>query len=595
MIHEGPSTAGIFWDEMDANVCVNDTWGAAMWTPTINTFRKSCQLLASHGKQCMLSIVNVISQLSSLSIGPSPACPFPEERFVQDIGVDLPWTRYYEHWFNGFTSRQPNNDAAMCAGMITNAAWETARGIPIAARAPGSHSKYRTKLDMAVGGFLIAAGKGSSFGFSDCWFDACVSWQSEFYNRDIGDPISSPTGTQKDPTTGLFMHWKRNWQGVEVELDCRKQTVSFDWKTEESSARAATPDIDIHHTGSISIGRTNGVGVAVEPDVLLFAGGYTDSKGQNKSARIDLYNTTSNSWYTHDMKLGRTLFAGTSLGNLAMFGCGESGVNVHSSETDSVEVWHADTNTWTNMKLSQARKKCSATSVVLSRTKDKDSNNVLEGKIIFAGGWPKNGHAPTSVVDIYDYKSKVWTVAQLSQARMYMSAASAGNIAVFAGGLAPGGDVATVDVYDASTNQWRVGAPIAVPIREGAATSTNHWILLYGGNHVSMYHPVKNEWRQRNSSAEWAKMATATIGSDSTDRRFALFAGGIGCPGNDCNVVEAFDDVEERWFMVKKNLTVSRSYLMGAGVGPVAAFAGGSNDKKVSVTTTDFITLEELN
>ena len=64
------------------------------------------------------------------------------------------------------------------------------------------------------------------------------------------------------------------------------------------------------------------------------------------------------------------------------FGCGESGVNVHSSETDSVEVWHADTNTWTNMKLSQARKKCSATSVVLSRTKDKDSNNVLEGKIL---------------------------------------------------------------------------------------------------------------------------------------------------------------------------------------------------------------------
>ena len=98
----------------------------------------------------------------------------------------------------------------------------------------------------------------------------------------------------------------------------------------------------------------------------------------------------------------------------------------------------------------------------------------------------------------------------------------------------------------------------------------------------------------RRSGPKWPVPLAGDL-CQSTDRRFALFAGGIGCPGNDCNVVEAFDDVEERWFMVKKNLTVSRSYLMGAGVGPVAAFAGGSNDKKVSVTTTDFITLEELN
>ena len=33
---------------------------------------------------------------------------------------------------------------------------------------------------------------------------------------------------------------------------------------------------------------------------------------------------------------------------------------------------------------------------------------------------------------------------------------------------------------------------------------------------------------------------------------------------------------------------------MGAGVGSVAAFAGGSNDSKVSVSTTDFVTVEDL-
>ena len=103
-------------------------------------------------------------------------------------------------------------------------------------------------------------------------------------------------------------------------------------------------------TGSISVGRTNGVGVAVEPDMLLFAGGYTDSKGKNKSARVDLYNVSSNTWSTHEMTTGRTLFAGAALGDLAMFGCGETGVNVHSSETDSIDVWNATANTWSFIK-----------------------------------------------------------------------------------------------------------------------------------------------------------------------------------------------------------------------------------------------------
>ena len=46
------------------------------------------------------------------------------------------------------------------------------------------------------------------------------------------------------------------------------------------------------------------------------------------------------------------------------------------------------------MRLSQARKKCSAAAVVLSR----EGGEVREGKLLFAGGWPKSGHAPTGEV-----------------------------------------------------------------------------------------------------------------------------------------------------------------------------------------------------
>lgn len=95
------------------------------------------------------------------------------------------------------------------------------------------------------------------------------------------------------------------------------------------------------HTGQLSVARTNGVGVPVEPDLLVFAGGYTDLRGRNKSRRVDVYNTSSDAWTAFDMSQGRTLFAGASLGSLAMFGCGETGADVHSSETDTVDVWNA--------------------------------------------------------------------------------------------------------------------------------------------------------------------------------------------------------------------------------------------------------------
>ena len=129
------------------------------------------------------------------------------------------------------------------------------------------------------------------------------------------------------------------------------------------------------HTGQLSVARTNGVGVPVEPDLLVFAGGYTDLRGRNKSRRVDVYNTSSDAWTAFDMSQGRTLFAGASLGSLAMFGCGETGADVHSSETDTVDVWNASaaaaggrsSAAWTVARLSQARKKCSAAAVVLSR------------------------------------------------------------------------------------------------------------------------------------------------------------------------------------------------------------------------------------
>jgi hypothetical protein len=45
---------------------------------------------------------------------------------------------------------------------------------------------------------------------------------------------------------------------------------------------------------------------------------------------------------------------------------------------------------------------------------------------------------PSSVVDVYNGNTGAWSTAQLSVARVWLGAASVGNLALFAGGFTAG-------------------------------------------------------------------------------------------------------------------------------------------------------------
>jgi hypothetical protein len=352
------------------------------------------------------------------------------------------------------------------------------------------------------------------------------------------------------------------------------------------------PSFAYQHHGRLSVPRTNGIAVGVR-DVALFAGGYTDSAGKNKSAVVDIYNATADSWSVTNMTTGRTLFAGTGIDDLAWFGCGET--DSVQSETDSVDVWSASSGQWlppSFARLSQARKKCSAASVVLERAAD---GTMLAGVVVFAGGWPLGGHAPTDFVDIFSFRDGAWSarVAKLSVPRMYMSAASVGVYVIFAGGLAEDGDSSVVDVLDAHSLAWRRTALVA-PQREGSAVGTTTHAIFYGAGHSQLLQPSPSAltWSVRNHSAQWAKMAAASA----CGGRVALFAGGVGCPGNDCATVEMFDDASGTWSLSNTSLSVARQYAMGAGFPDprsqdLAVFAGGLNASHNSTAVVDFVSV----
>ncbi|KAJ2206647.1 hypothetical protein IW145_001996 [Coemansia sp. RSA 521] len=86
---------------------------------------------------------------------------------------------------------------------------------------------------------------------------------------------------------------------------------------------------------------------------------------------------------------------------------------------------------------------------------------------LFAGGRLQNG-SYSDVVDIYNRKSKTWTVSRLSVARSEIGAGSVGNrYALFAGGFDSSFKPMTlVDVFDAQTGQWsqiQLNTPRAAP------------------------------------------------------------------------------------------------------------------------------------
>ena len=157
-----------------------------------------------------------------------------------------------------------------------------------------------------------------------------------------------------------------------------------------------------------------------------------------------------------------------------------------------------------------------------------------------------------------------------------MAAASAGPYSLFCGGLAPSGDTAICDVYDArGAGSWSVGN-LARPVREisGASASApgSELAVFLGGGQTTLFNASSTppSWTYGNSTpgrSPWSKFGRATVGG-----RYAVFAGGNG---ND-NAIEVYDARNNTWKFAAHNLSIGREQVMGAGTESMVGFAGGS-------------------
>jgi hypothetical protein len=216
-----------------------------------------------------------------------------------------------------------------------------------------------------------------------------------------------------------------------------------------------------------------GITMAAAGDKILFAGGSENSGSITiPSTRVDIYNTTTNTWSTAELSRARYEMSTVTAGNKIFFAGGLDG---SPNSIASVDIYDVVTNTWSTAQLSQGRAGLAAASV--------------GNKVMFAGGYYyMNAFGDlifTNTVDIYDMVLNAWSTAALSMPRGLLTATTAGNKVYFAGGVTlsnPNDYTSTdqIDIYDGVSGAWTVSNLI-----EGkgnhAAISVNNKIYWAGG------------------------------------------------------------------------------------------------------------------
>jgi len=208
---------------------------------------------------------------------------------------------------------------------------------------------------------------------------------------------------------------------------------------------------------------------------ILFIGGmHSRQNWWNEPVPADIYDISNNTWSVHwlvpdnpqftHFRLGAAI---ASVGDKILFAGGGDGMG--DNQTSRVDIYDASSGSWSKADLSTERQGVTAA--------------VVGNKVLFAGGFGYavgNNWGEFNTVDIYDNSNNSWSTTALSQARMDITATTAGNKVYFAGGRSGVNASNAIDIFDATTNSWSVSS-LQQPRTNMASISDNGKIFWAGG------------------------------------------------------------------------------------------------------------------
>lgn len=248
------------------------------------------------------------------------------------------------------------------------------------------------------------------------------------------------------------------------------------------STRVDIYDTSTHSWSTHELGRYYAATSSVTAGNKVFFAGGTDTSNRAWSDKVDVYDASTNSWSTIQLSEPRTALAVASLGNKVFFAGGVKALGFQNVVvSDKVDIYDISSNSWSTATLSEARTGIAATTV--------------GDKVIFAGGdyfgwWPVS-----SRTDIYNATTNTWSTASLSEARSSLAAITLNNRAFFAGGITGFTTPSShkVDIFDNSTGAWSVEQVNIWGLYLKAVSLNNKFIILYG-RYGNMYNASTNSW-----------------------------------------------------------------------------------------------------
>lgn len=275
----------------------------------------------------------------------------------------------------------------------------------------------------------------------------------------------------------------------------------------------------------------------------LFAGGYGPG---GDSDTVDIYDSETQTWSVTRLSQARGLVAATSFGSSMAFFAG--GQFKNGSKSDVIDVFHAETKRWSTMKLSLPRSMLAAASA--------DGPGGVPRYVLFGGGELVENEGNTSlkddtaIVDILDVATNVWSTANLSIGRKKFTAASLGRRAIFAGGyLSHFGSIDAVDIFDGLTGEWTTAKLSASRMRLESAVVADRAYFVSGmgdvcGGHcpqVDIYNGETGEWSSTNLTNGRYEHIAEAIGDT-----VLLVAGGKQA-SSPWNMTEVLDVGTDKW------------------------------------------------
>ena len=265
------------------------------------------------------------------------------------------------------------------------------------------------------------------------------------------------------------------------------------WKQEKDFPLFSRVDIYDISTQTWSIAELSeartGIGAIAVGNKVLFAGGAKyfdwDIFWQNLSARVDIYDASTNSWTTTELPESELFQQGfgvtASAGNKAIF---YSDYWIIDLNIPHVYFYDVNTNTWSTDRLSENYNK---TYVAAAS---------FENKALFAGGhYGFKGFPPyySKTVDIYHADSNTWTVDSLSEGTPYIAGGVLNNKAFFATGWGSGNLAGKVDIYDNASQTWTT-ANLSSFTSPGGVASSGQRICFFGDKRVDIYDESSDTW-----------------------------------------------------------------------------------------------------